>query len=75
MEDVAGLSNDCSVDQPEQPAPSEERGKEEDRISEEDRPITKLVASSFSSLSDLSIEGDGDNSKSTDTAIEPEEYD
>ncbi|XP_028998078.1 serine/threonine-protein phosphatase 4 regulatory subunit 2-A-like isoform X2 [Betta splendens] len=64
MDDVASLSIDCSVDQPEQPAPSEDWDNVE--INEEGLVRTKLHASSFSGLSDLSTEGDTADSQRTE---------
>lgn len=74
------MSNDSNVDQREQPAPSEEstsleQDNGENSNSEEGLPSNKLAAASSSSLSDLSTEGNADNSKSTETAIEPGEHD
>lgn len=78
--DVTSPNNDRSVDQPELSAPSEEstsfeqdNGKNSN--SEEGLPSTEQVASSSSNVSDLSTEGDADNSDNTETAIEPGEHD
>lgn len=77
--EVTSQINDRNVDRPEQPAPTEEttcieQDNEENGNSEEGLPSTIQVTSSSSSLSDLSTEGDADNSNSTETT-DPGEHD
>ncbi|KAM7405044.1 hypothetical protein PAMP_012335 [Pampus punctatissimus] len=81
-EDTHSPQHDSTVDQPEQPAPSEkstslEQDNEESSSSNdgEGLPSVKQVPSSSSNSPDLSTEGDADNSNSTETAIEPEGHD
>ncbi|XP_070766551.1 serine/threonine-protein phosphatase 4 regulatory subunit 2-A-like [Enoplosus armatus] len=80
--DVHSPENDSTVDQPEQPAPSDkstsfeqEKGESSSSSSSdgEGPPSDKQVPSSNSP--DLSTEGDADNSNSAKTAIEPREHD
>ncbi|XP_054464500.1 serine/threonine-protein phosphatase 4 regulatory subunit 2-like [Anoplopoma fimbria] len=82
--DVHGVEKDSTVDQAEQPAPSEkstsfeqENGESSSSSSSSDGegvPSDKHIPSSGSSP-DLSTEGDADSSNSTKTAIEPGEHD
>lgn len=84
-EDAHSPKNDSTVDQPEQPAPSEkstsfeqDNGESSSSSSSSDGeglPSDKQVPSSSSNSPDLSTEGDADNSNSTETAIEPGEHD
>ncbi|CAK6963926.1 serine/threonine-protein phosphatase 4 regulatory subunit 2-like [Scomber scombrus] len=83
-EDAHSPKNDSTLDQPEQPAPSEKSTSVEQDSGEsssssssdgEGQPSDKQVPSSSSNSPDLSTEGDADNSNSTETAIEPGEHD
>ncbi|KAM8754051.1 serine/threonine-protein phosphatase 4 regulatory subunit 2-like isoform 2-T2 [Acanthopagrus schlegelii] len=81
--DISSTETDSSVDQPEQPAPSEkstsfeqDHGESSSSSSSSDGeglPSDKQTPSSSNSP-DLSTEGDADSSKSAETAIEPEEH-
>ncbi|XP_036960298.1 serine/threonine-protein phosphatase 4 regulatory subunit 2-like isoform X2 [Acanthopagrus latus] len=79
--DISSTETDSSVDQPEQPAPSEkstsfeqDHGESSSSSSDgEGLPSDKQTPSSSNSP-DLSTEGDADSSKSAETAIEPEEH-
>nr|XP_046251667.1 serine/threonine-protein phosphatase 4 regulatory subunit 2-A-like isoform X2 [Scatophagus argus] len=83
--DVHSLENDSTVDQPEQPGPSEKNTTSEQENEESSSsssssssgkglPSDKQVPSSSNSP-DLSTEGSTDNSNSSKTAIEPGEQD